>query len=70
MKVTEVGGKKDIYIYNIIQKIKKCIYSGDPEIGPPMGLTESGPILESVWFVKPANYEWRDTSQSDIKVDY
>ena len=29
-------------------------YSGDPEIGPPMGLTESGPILESVRFVKPA----------------
>ena len=24
-----------------------------------MGLTESGPILESVLFVKPANYEWR-----------
>ena len=46
------------------------IYSGDPEIGPPMGLTESGPILESVRFVKPSNYEWRDTSQSDIKVDY
>ena len=54
-------------------------YSGDPEIGPPMGLTESGPILESVRFVKPANYEWRNTSQSvyryallrvDIKVDY
>ena len=39
-------------------------YSGDPEIGPPMGLTESGPILESVRFVKPANYAWRDTSQS------
>ena len=37
-----------------------------------MGLTESGPILESVRFVKPSNYEWRDrpTSQSDIKVDY
>ena len=57
----------------------ECIYSGDPEIGPPMELTESGPILESVRFVKPANYEWRDTSQSvcryallrvDIKVDY
>ena len=54
-------------------------YSEDPEIGPPMGLTESGPILESVRFVKPANYEWRDTRQSvyryallrvDIKVDY
>ena len=54
-------------------------YIGDPEIGPPMGLTESGPILESVRFVKPANYEWRKTSQSvyryallpvDIKVDY
>ena len=29
-----------------------------------MGLTESGPILESFRFVKPANYEWRDTSQS------
>ena len=29
-----------------------------------MGLTESGPILESVRFVKPANYEWRNTSQS------
>ena len=49
------------------------------KIGPPMGLTESGPILESVRFVKPANYEWGDTSQSvyryvllrvDIKVDY
>ena len=39
-------------------------YSGDPEIGPPMGLTESGPILELVRFVKPANYEWRNTSQS------
>ena len=26
-----------------------------------MGLTKSGPILESVRFVKPANYEWRDT---------
>ena len=46
-----------------------------------MGLTESGPILESVRFVKPANYEWRDTGTSqsayryallrvDIKVDY
>ena len=33
-------------------------------------MTESGPILESVRFVKPANYESRDTSQSDIKVDY
>ena len=39
-------------------------YSGDPEIGPLMGLTESGPILESVRFVKPTNYAWRDTSQS------
>ena len=48
-------------------------------MGPPMGLTESGPILESVRFVQPASYEWRDTSQSvyryallrvDIKVDY
>ena len=29
-----------------------------------MGLTESGPILESVRFVTPANFEWRDTSQS------
>ena len=55
------------------------MYSGDPEIGPPMELTESGPILESVRFVKTANYEWEDTSQSvyryallhvDIKVDY
>ena len=44
-----------------------------------MGLTKSGPILESVRFVKPANYKWKDTSQSvyiyallrvDIKVDY
>ena len=44
-----------------------------------MGLTESGPILESVRFVRPANFEWRDTSQPvyrytllgvDIKVDY
>ena len=34
-------------------------YSGDPEIGPPMELTESGPILESVRFVKPANFKWR-----------
>ena len=42
-----------IYIY---------IYSGDPEIRPPMGLTESGPFLESVRFVKPANYAWKDTS--------
>ena len=32
-------------------------YSGDPEIGPPMGLTERGPILECVRFVKPANFE-------------
>ena len=31
--------------------LDKCSYSGDPEIGPPMGLTESGPILESVRFV-------------------
>ena len=55
------------------------IYNGDPEIGPPMGLIESGPILESVRFVKPANYEWRNTSQSvyryallrvDIRLDY
>ena len=54
-------------------------YSRDPEIGPPMGLTESGPILESVRFVEPVNIERRDTSQSvyryallriDIKVDY
>ena len=44
-----------------------------------MGLTERGSILESVRFVKPANFAWRDTSQSvyryallciDIKVDY
>ena len=44
-----------------------------------MGLTESGPILESVGFVRPASYEWRETSQSvhryallrvHIKVDY
>ena len=55
------------------------MYSGDPEIGPPMGLTESGPIFESVRFVKPGNHEQRDTSQSvyryallrvDIKVNY
>ena len=55
------------------------MYSGDPEIGPPMELTESGPILKSVRFVKRANYESWDTSQSvyryallrvDIKVDY
>ena len=48
-------------------------------MGPPMGLTESGPILESVRFVKPATFEWRDTSQSvyryallhvDTKVNY
>ena len=56
----------------------QILYSGDPEIGPHMGLTESGPILESVRFVKPANYEWR-VSQSVyryallrvyMKVDY
>ena len=29
-----------------------------------MGLTKSDPILESVRFVKPATFEWRDTSQS------
>ena len=29
-----------------------------------MGLTESGPILASVRFVKPATFKWRDTSQS------
>ena len=55
------------------------IYSGDPEIGPPKGLTKSGPILESIRFVTPATYEWRDTSQFvyryallrvDIKADY
>ena len=60
-------------------KLTFLLYSGDPEIGPPMGLTESGPILESVQFVKPANCEWRGTSQSvyryallcvDIQVDY
>ena len=28
-----------------------------------MGLTESGPILESVRFVKLANYEWKDISR-------
>ena len=50
--------------------ILKHWYSGDLGIGPPMGLTESDPILESVRFVKSANFEWRDTSQSDIKVDY
>ena len=42
-------------------------------------LTESGSILNFVRFVKPVNFEWRDTSQSvyryallrvDIKVDY
>ena len=38
--------------------------TGDPEIGPHMGPTESGPILESVRFVKPATFEWRCTSQS------
>ena len=44
-----------------------------------MGLTESGPILESVRFVKPATFECRGNSQSvyryvliraDIKVNY
>ena len=41
-----------------------------------MGLTESGPFLELVRFVKPGNYEWRDSSyryallRVDIKVDY
>ena len=44
--------------------VKIMICSGDPEIGPPMGLTESGPILESVRFVKPATFKSRDTSQS------
>ena len=29
-----------------------------------MGLTESGPVLESVPFVNPATFELRDTSQS------
>ena len=29
-----------------------------------MGLIESGHILESVRFVKPANFEWRNTGQS------
>ena len=61
-----------------LKKIQNEKYTGDPEIGPPMGLTESGPILESVRFVKPANYEWRDTSQIykyallriDIKGEY
>ena len=50
------------------------ICSGDPEIGLPVGLTESGPI-----YVKPANFARRDTSQSvyryallhvDIEVDF
>ena len=40
------------------------MYSGDPEIRPLMGLTESGPILESFRFVKPDNFEWRDTNLS------
>ena len=44
-----------------------------------MGLTESGLIVETVRFVKPANFEWRDISLSvfryallrvGIKVDY
>ena len=46
------------------------MYNGDPEIGPP--------ILESVGFVKPATFEWIDTSQSvyryallrDMKINY
>ena len=33
-----------------------------------MGLTESDPILESGRFVKPANYEWRNTSQSVVLI--
>ena len=45
------------------------MYSGDPGIGPPMGLTESGPILESIRFVKPANYKWRNSSQSVYMLD-
>ena len=49
--------------------MSKSIYSGDPEIGPPMGLTESGPILESTRFLKPANYEWRYTSKSVYRYD-
>ena len=70
-----VGGEGLHYVFTLLY----ILYSGDPESGPPMGLTESGPLLESVRFVKPANYEWRDTSQSvyryallrvDIKVDY
>ena len=35
----------------------EVIYSGDPEIGPPMGLTESVFILELVRFVKLVNCE-------------
>ena len=34
--------------YRVYLHLEENIYSGDPEIGPPMGLTESGPILESV----------------------
>ena len=31
----------------ILKVLISLIHSGDPEIGPPMGLTGSGPILES-----------------------
>ena len=41
----------------VITWVLEIKYSGDPEIGPPMGLTESGPILESVRFVKPVTFE-------------
>ena len=54
---------------NMILDGKVLLYSGDPEIGPPIGLTESCGILESVRFVKPVTFEWRDTSLALLRVD-
>ena len=61
-KISKIGKKKNIFS-KLNKSLNKCnyhqhvIYSGDQEIEPPMGPTESGPILESARFVKPANYK-------------
>ena len=53
--------------YNVL------INSEDAEMGPPMGVTESGPIFKSGRFVKPADFEWTVYRYAlwpvDIKVD-
>ena len=48
----------------ILKVYEYAMHSGDLEIRPPIGLTESGPNFELVCFVNPAYLERRETMLS------